>query len=261
MHYSRPPNARSPHWSECTGRVAKFVACVCLFVVGLFFERDFAVAADPLALNFFSQRGTASWYGSKVHQGKKTASGRSFDRNSFMAAHGTLPFGSIVRVYNLRNNKQALVSIEDRGPYAKSRVVDVSYRAAESLGMLNSGVVAVAIELVGGATGRALNSANSFYLRLANVDAVQKAHSLSSSFQARLGREIRALTVVAHGRKEYALCVGPFRTFFEAEAAYAKIVLLGPVLEIVEAPTKGGDIPLHVPPVLLPKKKPVARKR
>ena len=97
------------------------------------------------------QIGRASWYGGKF-QGRATASGETFDMNSFTAAHRTLPLGSWVKVTNLRNKKSVVVRINDRGPVPEDRCLDLSRAAAQVLGM--NGVVSVRLELlknVGGA--------------------------------------------------------------------------------------------------------------
>lgn len=93
----------------------------------------------------YRAEGQASYYGAR-HHGNKTASGERFDQNALTAAHRSLPFGSQVQVTNLRNNKIVMVRINDRGPYAKQRIIDLSQKAAEQLGMLRDGVVPVRIE-------------------------------------------------------------------------------------------------------------------
>jgi rare lipoprotein A len=93
------------------------------------------------------ETGLASWYGAK-HQGKRTASGEIFDQNKFTAAHRTLPWGSILMVTNLDNGKSVEVRINDRGPFTKGRVIDLSRAAARALGMVKSGVSPVRIELL-----------------------------------------------------------------------------------------------------------------
>ena len=91
--------------------------------------------------------GLASWYGAR-HHGKRTASGEIFDQNKFTAAHRTLPWGSIVKVTNLDNGKLVEVRINDRGPFKKDRVIDLSRAAARALGMVESGVSPVQMELL-----------------------------------------------------------------------------------------------------------------
>lgn len=93
----------------------------------------------------YNESGEASYYGAK-HQGKKTASGERFDQAQLTAAHRTLPFGTRVRVTNLNNDKSVIVRINDRGPYSRKRLIDISKSAAEQLGMLRSGVAPVRVQ-------------------------------------------------------------------------------------------------------------------
>jgi rare lipoprotein A len=89
--------------------------------------------------------GKASWYGPRFH-GRKTASGEIFNQHELTAAHRSLPLGTKVKVTNLKNGRSVVVRINDRGPYAKGRVIDLSRAAAKRLGMLNSGVAQVRVE-------------------------------------------------------------------------------------------------------------------
>jgi rare lipoprotein A len=82
--------------------------------------------------------GHASWYGPRFH-GKRTASGERFDMNDLTAAHRTLPFGTLVRVRNTLNGREVIVRINDRGPWIRDRVIDLSKAAAESLDLLKTG--------------------------------------------------------------------------------------------------------------------------
>ena len=89
--------------------------------------------------------GKASWYGGK-HHGGPTASGERFNKNAMTAAHRTFPMGTRVRVTNLKNGKSVTVRINDRGPYSKGRVIDLSEAAARELDMIEAGVVPVRVE-------------------------------------------------------------------------------------------------------------------
>jgi rare lipoprotein A len=91
--------------------------------------------------------GLASWYG-KMLQGRPTASGRPFDMNELTAAHRTLPFGSKVKVTDLRNRRSVVVTITDRGPVPDDRVIDLSLGAAKELRMVGTGVAPVRLELL-----------------------------------------------------------------------------------------------------------------
>jgi len=91
--------------------------------------------------------GTASWYGKPFH-GRRTANCEIYDMDKLTAAHKTLPFNTKVRVTNLRNNKSVIVRINDRGPFIKGRIIDLSREAARRLDMLESGVEKVAMEIL-----------------------------------------------------------------------------------------------------------------
>ncbi len=93
------------------------------------------------------QKGYCSWSGGEQH-GTRMASGEIFNMNQLVAAHKTLPFGSVVKVTNLYNGKSATVTIKDRGPFIRGRIIDVSYAAAKKLDMVDAGVVSAQIELV-----------------------------------------------------------------------------------------------------------------
>ncbi len=115
-----------------------------------------SVLVATLALGLFAfipvasaagQCGGASWYGPGFH-GKKTASGQKFNENAMTAAHKTLPFGTVVKVTDQRTGKSIKVTITDRGPFHKGRVIDLSKAAAAKLGTKNSGVGKVCLDRV-----------------------------------------------------------------------------------------------------------------
>jgi rare lipoprotein A len=91
--------------------------------------------------------GIASWYGG-VFNGRRTASGERFDMNAMTACHPTLPFGSMVRVVNLANQRSVVVRITDRGYLFKGRVIDLSYGAAKKLAMTKAGLASVKLEVL-----------------------------------------------------------------------------------------------------------------
>ena len=108
-------------------------------------RRPLSIDTDqkPLA----TQTGKASYYARKF-QGRKTANGERYDRREMTAAHRRLPFGSIVRVTNLKNGRSVVVRINDRGPWGRGRIIDVSEAAAEEIGMIRAGVVRVKVEVM-----------------------------------------------------------------------------------------------------------------
>lgn len=93
------------------------------------------------------QEGMASWYGGSLHGGP-TASGERFDKNAMTAAHRTLPMNTRVRVTSKRNGRTVVVRINDRGPYGKGRIIDLSEAAAKRLDMIDAGVVPVRVEVI-----------------------------------------------------------------------------------------------------------------
>ena len=95
-----------------------------------------------------TQKGIASWYGTKFN-GKLTASGEIFDMTKLTAAHKKLAFGTLIKVQNTKNNKSVIVRINDRGPFAKNRIIDLSKEAANRIDMLNDGLSEVTLHIVG----------------------------------------------------------------------------------------------------------------
>jgi rare lipoprotein A len=96
----------------------------------------------------FVQTGVASWYGKDFH-GKKTSNGEKYDMNAMTAAHKTLPLGVFVKVRNTLNGHETVVRVNDRGPFVKGRIIDLSYAAAKLLGVDIAGTAPVRIEALG----------------------------------------------------------------------------------------------------------------
>jgi rare lipoprotein A len=103
--------------------------------------------------------GVASYYAQKF-QGRPTASGEKFDNGKLTAAHRTLPFGTKVRVTNLGNGRSVTVRVNDRGPFVRGRVIDLSYAAARRIDMVRTGIARVRVEPVSARAGRALSRAD-----------------------------------------------------------------------------------------------------
>jgi len=95
----------------------------------------------------YRQQGIASWYGTKFH-GRKTSSGEPYDMYAMTAAHKTLPLPSYVKVKNLRNDREVIVKVNDRGPFVDGRIIDLSYAAAQKLDIVGHGTAHVEIETV-----------------------------------------------------------------------------------------------------------------
>jgi rare lipoprotein A len=120
---------------------------LCLFAACGAASGHAAVPTRTAAAHPGIERGMATFYGPE-QQGGPTASGEQFDRHKLTAAHRTLPLGTWVRVTNTRNGRSVNVRINDRGPYGKGRIIDVSEEAGRRLGMLDAGVVPVTVEVL-----------------------------------------------------------------------------------------------------------------
>ncbi|MEX1035648.1 MAG: septal ring lytic transglycosylase RlpA family protein [Sneathiella sp.] len=103
----------------------------------------------PKVDNGYDETGIASWYGEPFH-GRRTANGAVYDMHKLTAAHKTLPLPTDVRVTNLENGRSIIVTVNDRGPFAHSRIIDLSYRSAQMLGIVEKGTAKVRVQIIGG---------------------------------------------------------------------------------------------------------------
>lgn len=126
-----------------------------------------------------TQTGIASWYGPGFH-GKPTASGVIYDQHELTAAHQTLPLGTRVIVTNLQNSASMELTINDRGPFAKGRILDLSYAAAQALGAVGPGTIPVRIEVIDGGPYRVQTIRDSldYTLQLGAFSQLENAHQL-----------------------------------------------------------------------------------
>ncbi len=162
-------------------------------------EQSAARRNDGLEPGMF-QRGLASYYADKFH-GRSTASGEHFDMNDMTAAHKTLPFGTVISVANLRNDKNVTVRINDRGPFLAGRIVDVSKRAAEMLEMLGAGVVPAEIVILALPAERQTNTKNSLKSLGKPIVSSAGAESGTNSIPAQ-GRF--AIQIASYSKLKYA---------------------------------------------------------
>lgn len=158
------------------------VKCTLLLLSALFMSsRSFATNPEP-------QTGKASYY-ADYFEGRKTAYGEPYRRAEMTAAHKTLPFGTVVKVTHLGNGNSVIVRINDRGPFVKGRIIDLSRRAAEELGLVLEGVALVKIEIVnpdGNAEAPEIASAPAEPLAPASLQPDATAVQAESSLQDRL---------------------------------------------------------------------------
>jgi len=126
-----------------------------------------------------SQTGIASWYGPGFH-GRPTASGAIYDQHELTAAHQTLPLGTRVVVTNLDNGRSTEVTINDRGPFAKGRIIDLSYAAGRNLGMIGPGTIPVRVEVIHGGPYRisTIRDSLDYTLQLGSFSEIENAYKL-----------------------------------------------------------------------------------
>lgn len=117
---------------------------ICLLII-------FSIMIFNIGLVYAVETGNASWYGDSFH-GKETASGEKFNMYDYTAAHRTHTFGTKLKVTNLANNKSVIVRVNDRGPYVKTRIIDLSKRAFADIASLETGVIKVSVEIVSDAS-------------------------------------------------------------------------------------------------------------
>lgn len=133
-----------------------FAALACLLLLSACSSKPPPGAYRVMGENYFplksaegyAETGVASWYGKKFH-GRLTANGERYDMHGRTGAHKTLPFGTIVRVTNLKNGKSADVRINDRGPFVHGRVIDLTKTLAVELDFINEGTARVRLEALG----------------------------------------------------------------------------------------------------------------
>ncbi len=171
----------------------------------------------------FEEEGLASWYGGNGDgfEGKPTANGETFDPEALTAAHKTLPLGTVVEVENLDNGKRVLVRINDRGPFVKGRILDLSRKGAKQLGFLGQGTAQIRLRTVDGLGNpapldEALEKGNPYVVQVAalsdprNIEALRRELepafapiTLQEAF-TKDGREVKRVRVGAYATREDA---------------------------------------------------------
>ena len=165
----------------------------------------------------FVQEGIASWYGWDFH-GKLTSNGEVYNMNSLTAAHKTLPFNSVVRVTHQENGKSVTVRINDRGPFVGDRIIDLSFGAANKLGMVQSGTAPVSLRVIREATSSPpLNAAGTsakkgiYSVQVGVFENLDNAREISHRFD-----NGRIYTVKHSNRNLYKVLVGEYSNYEKA---------------------------------------------
>lgn len=165
------------------------------------------------------QRGEASYYGLQFH-GRRTASGELYDMFRLTAAHRELPFGSIIEITNLDNGKRVRVRINDRGPFAHGRIIDLSYRAAQRVDLVGPGTARVELRLIHDA-GRA-DLASEYEVQVGAFRDRQRAEAV----RQRLTSSYETVRLQADGVWNRVL-IGPFDRRRDAETLRGELLASG----------------------------------
>jgi len=180
---------------------------------------------EPLASSDgFVQTGIASWYGKDFH-GKRTSNGEIYDMHAMTAAHKTLPLGVFVKVRNTSNGREAIVRVNDRGPFVKGRIIDLSNAAAKKLGVDIVGTAPVRIEALGYRvpgkdTYKALENydTGSYTVQVGSFKDSHNAHRLADEMKKRFGFSEVHLTNV-NGSNFYRVYAGKYTSLKAADSA------------------------------------------
>lgn len=182
----------------------------------------------------FRETGVASWYGDPFH-GRKTASGETYNMHARTAAHRTLPMGTFLKVRNLENNKETIVRINDRGPFAKDRIIDLSYRSATEIDMIQQGTARVEIHAIDPDSADVQNHVTiahpdfftgQFTVQIGAYSDKNRAETLRDQLNAS-GKEASITTVSINGLPVYRVRVGMFASWEAAEQLRNRLTLSG----------------------------------
>ncbi len=179
--------------------------------------------ADPRG---FRQQGVASWYGADFH-GKRASSGEVYNMNDMTAAHKTLPLGTLVRVRRLDNQRTVEVRINDRGPFLRERIIDLSHAAARELGMIGPGTAPVEVTAIGMLEGspQDLYSGN-FTFQIGAFSSRENAERLRAQLEPRYGNA-HIQSVDLGGRMFHRVRVGRASSLDEAIATEERLAREG----------------------------------
>lgn len=187
------------------------------FVLGfiLFFNPAYAKNNSPQTFT-----GIISYVHADL-EGSSTANGEKYRNNKFTAAHRKLPMGTVVLVTRTSNKRQTILRINDRGPYTKGRVLDISLAGAKKLNMLRSGITKAKVEIISDRRGYSLDKNKNFYIKLKALDKNEKKEL--DQLRAKLKNKSLEIFEASSGKKKYFIGFGPFKRFRELEKVLYKI--------------------------------------
>ena len=173
-----------------------------------------------------TQTGIASWYGPGFH-GKATASGAVYNQNDLTAAHQTLPLGTRIMVTNLENGRATELLINDRGPFVKGRIIDLSYAAAESLGMIGPGTIPVRLEVIDGPQKiRFIRASLDYTLQLGSFAQLENAQNLRDRLSTSYS-DVSIIPLQAKDITYYRVQLGNFSNRAAAEERARQVAQAG----------------------------------
>lgn len=172
----------------------------------------------------YSETGVASWYGPNFH-GKKTANGERYDMYQMTAAHRILPMQTRLMVQNLDNGRRAEVRVNDRGPFVNNRIIDLSYAAADYLGVVGPGTARVYLETV---AGQKLRYQGPFYVQYGAFAVAENASRLKARLIARGFAGTRVSVGELNGTTFWRVQIGAFSSLGEAEAVRVRLTRESP---------------------------------
>lgn len=177
----------------------------------------------------YRERGIASWYGRDFH-GLKTSNGEVYDMYGLSAAHKTLPMGTLVQVTHLGTGKQIELRINDRGPFAAGRIIDLSYGAARQLGTVEMGLADVEVVAIGGSYVPPLRAVatvnNSYAIQVAAFGVADNAHQLANRMRERFGHA-QVASALVNGQTVHRVRVGDFTSLESAEQLTSQLIAEG----------------------------------
>ena len=188
----------------------------------------------PVTAPRVSQTGIASWYGPGFH-GKTTASGVIYNQHDLTAAHQTLPLGTRVLVTNLDNGRSIEVLINDRGPFAKGRIIDLSYAAAETLGVIGPGTIPVRIEVIGSGSEKIslIKDSLDYTLQLGSFSVLENARQLRDRVASKFS-EVAIVPLNTSTSTFYRVQLGQFSSRSSAEEQARRVTQAGYPVVILE---------------------------
>jgi len=187
----------------------------------------------------YREVGLASWYGDKFH-GRPTASGEIYDMYELSAAHKKLPLGTLLRVTDLNTGRSIKVKVNDRGPFIGRRILDLSYGAAEKLGVLEAGVTPVKIEIIGRAPilRRSQAANNRFFVQVGSYEIKENALRVKKEVGQYYKKVYLKVGLTDQG-KRYRVRIGPFHSNKTAQKAAKALRSQLAVMKIIPAVFRG----------------------